>query len=216
MDKIKKTGRPKKNLDKRGNLIMAAQKLFVISDYDKVSIRAIAAEADVDSAMIRYYFKSKLGLFTAMMQEMTKPVSAQLDSLNQSVNHDSASDLMGTYYRVMSQNPDFPKLIFKIASMPETDKNQELKDILFSVIDPNKMKLSQLMHQKGILQEGVDPTCMQISFFSMMIFPFLMPEFLKQSLQVNITPEFMAHLALQNNQLFKQGFIKDDPKKERS
>ena len=52
------------------------------------------------------------------------------------------------------------------------------------------------------------------NFFSLMIFPFLMPEFLKQSLQFSITPEFMAHMALQNSQLLKQGFIKAGPIKE--
>ena len=216
MSNLKKIGRPQKSEDKRGKLMKAAKKLFVESDYDKVSIRSIATHAGVDSALIRYYFQSKLGLFTEMMREMTAPISAQINSLSQSVDSDSASELMTTYYRVMSHNPDFPKLIFKIASMPQTAKNQELKDILHHVLDPKNMKLFKLMHQKGLLQEGVDPISMEVSFFSMMIFPFLMPEFLKQSLQITITPEFMAHMALQNSQLLKQGFIKNESKKERS
>lgn len=216
MNNIKKIGRPKQNLDKRGALISAAKTLFVKYDYDKVSIRAIALEAQVDSAMIRYYFQSKLGLFTAMMQEMTAPVSEQLNTQYQSINSDSASDLMTTYYRVMSLNPDFPKLIFKIASMPETDKNQELKNILSTVLNPKKISLFKLMHQKGMLQEGVDPLCMEISFLSMMVFPFLMPDLFKQALQIDTTPEFMAHLALQNSQLFKHGNIKNEANKELS
>ena len=216
MSHIKKIGRPVQNENKRGKLINAAKKLFVEYDYDKVSIRSIAAEAEVDSALIRYYFQSKLGLFTAMMQEMTAPITAQLNSLYQSISSDSASELLTTYYRVMSHNPDFPKLIFKIASMPQTIKNQELKNILHSVLDPNNMKLFKLMHQKGLLQQGVDPVCMEVSFFSLMIFPFLMPEFLKQALQINITPEFMAHLALQNSQLLKHGYINNEPNEELS
>jgi len=214
MNNEKKIGRPAKNENKQGKLINAAKKLFVEHDYDKVSIRAIALEAEVDSALIRYYFQSKLGLFTAMMQEMTAPISAQIDTLSQSVNSDSASELITTYYRVMSHNPDFPKLIFKIASMPETAKNQALKNILHSVLDPNNMKLFKLMHQKGLLQEGIDPVCMEVSFFSLMVFPFLMPPFLKQALNIDITPEFMAHLALQNSQLLKFGFIKNQTNKD--
>lgn len=216
MSNIKKIGRPAQNENKQGKLIDAAKKLFVEHDYDKVSIRAIAAQAEVDSALIRYYFQSKLGLFTAMMQEMTAPISAQIDTLSQSVNSDSASELMTTYYRVMSHNPDFPKLVFKIASMPQTAKNQELKNILHSVLDPKNMTLFKLMHKKGFLQEGVDPACMEISFFSLMIFPFLMPEFLKQALKINITPEFMAHLALQNSQLLKHGYINNQANKDLS
>lgn len=185
--------------------------MFVKYDYDKVSIRAIASDANVDSALIRYYFHSKLGLFTAMMQEMMAPISSQLKSLNQSVNNDSPSELMSTYYQIMSHNPDFPKLIFKIACMPQTVQNQALKDILYSVFNPKNMKIFTLMHQQEILQEGVDPSCLGISFFSMLIFPFLMPDFLKQALKIDITPEFMTHLAQQNSQLLKQGFIKNEP-----
>ncbi len=216
VNKNNKVGRPRQDVDKRGKLINVAKILFVKHDYDKVSIRAIANDAGVDSALIRYYFQSKLGLFTAMMQEMTAPISSQLTTLNQSVDNNSPSELMNTYYQIMSQNPDFPKLIFKIASMPQTAKNQALKDILDSVLTPKNMKLFTNMHQQEILQEGVDPTCLGISFFSMMIFPFLMPDVLKQALQLDITPEFMTHLAKQNSQLLKQGFIKNEPNKELS
>jgi len=214
MNKHKKVGRPSQNNGKRGKLINAAKVLFVKYDYDKVSIRAIAADAEVDSALIRYYFQSKLGLFTAMMQEMVAPIMSQLDSIKQSVSPDSPSELMKTYYQTMSQNPDFPKLVFKIASMPQTTQNQELKDILHRVIAPKNMALFKLMHQKEMLQDGVDATCTEIAFFSLMIFPFLMPDFKKQELDVEITPNFMDKLAQQNSRLLKQAFIKNKSTKE--
>ena len=44
MSSIKKSGRPTVNDNKHGKLIIAARKLFVAYDYDKVSIRAIANE----------------------------------------------------------------------------------------------------------------------------------------------------------------------------
>ncbi|GLS89666.1 TetR family transcriptional regulator [Psychromonas marina] len=208
MSTIKKSGRPSINNNKRGKLIIAAKKLFVIYDYDKVSIRAIATEAGVDSALIRYYFQSKLGLFTAMVQQTAEPVVAQFDKQLNALSPDSAHELMTTYYQVMSQNPDFPKLIFKIASMQENEHSQVLKKILSDVLNPKNVKLFSLMKQQGLLQDHVDPLCMQISFFSMMVFPFLMPEFFKQVLQLDITPEFMTHLALQNQQLLQHGCIK--------
>lgn len=209
MSATKKPGRPSNNDDnKRENLIIAARKLFVIYDYDKVSIRAIANEAEVDSALIRYYFQSKLGLFTAMVKQTAEPIVTLFDKQLNATNANSANELMSTYYQVMSQNPDFPKLIFKIASMQESEQSQTLKKILSDVLNPKNVKLFTLMEQKGLLQDHVDPLCMQISFFSMMVFPFLMPEFFKQVLQLDISPEFMAHLALQNHQLLQHGCIK--------
>lgn len=210
MSKTKKIGRPNSDENKRGKLISAARHLFVIHDYDKVSIRAIAKLADVDSALIRYYFQSKLGLFTAMVQETAEPVIAQFNKQSNALNADSASQLMTTYYSVMSQNPDFPKLIFKIASMQETAHNKALKKILSDIINPKNFQIFPLMQKQGLLKEQVDPQCMQISFFSMMVFPFLIPDFFKQLLQLETTPDFMAHLALHNSQLLQHGCIKTE------
>lgn len=214
MNSSKKVGRPSNDEDNRGKLLRAAKKSFLLYDYDKVSIRAIAFQAGVDSALIRYYFQSKLGLFSAMVKETVAPVTAQLHKLPKSIDAQSANQLMATYYEVMSHNPELPKLIFKISSMPETNQNQILKKILTDILAPKNIKLFSLMEQQGVLQKGVDPLCMQISFFSMMIFPFLMPDFFKAAFNINITPEFMTHLALQNNHLLQHGCLNTKPVKE--
>jgi len=203
----KKIGRPSGNDDKRGKLICAAKKLFVQYDYDKVSIRAIASEAGVDSALIRYYFQSKLGLFTAMVQETAAPVLKQLHKKPKTLDANSPSEVMATYYQVMSRNPDFPKLVYRVASLPESNHNQALKKIFAEIFRPQKINLFSAIAEQGHLRDDVDPLCLQISFFSMMVFPFLMPDIVKQNLQVEITPEFMAHLAQQNCQLLQYGSI---------
>lgn len=217
MSNGKKIGRPSNDDDKRGKLLSVANKLFVLYDYDKVSIRSIATEAGVDSALIRYYFQSKLGLFTAMVQEAAAPILKQLHKGSKAtITADSPSELLTTYYRVMSHNPGFPRLIFKIMSMPETSQNQDLKKILADTLKPQKVKLFNVMQEQGLLREGVDPLCLEISFFSLMIFPFLMPDSIKKALQIEINPEFMARLALQNSQLLQHGCINTLPTKDHS
>lgn len=52
----------------RMRLINAAAKLFLKKDFNSVSIREIAEESSTSSAMISYYFKSKNGLFEAMVK----------------------------------------------------------------------------------------------------------------------------------------------------
>ncbi|WP_076537636.1 TetR/AcrR family transcriptional regulator [Shewanella sp. UCD-KL21] len=76
----KPVGRPAAKADNRCALINAAKSLFVDNDYDKVSIRAIAALAQVDASLIRYYFQSKMGLFAEMLKETIEPVHAQLNN----------------------------------------------------------------------------------------------------------------------------------------
>lgn len=207
MKQVSKVGRPIGYRDNRAKLITAAKQLFVAHDYDKVSLREIAKSAQVDSALIGYYFQSKFGLFMAMLKETAAPITDQLSKAESLVSEQSCEVLMTTYYRVMSGNPDFPKLIFKIASMPNTDKTIDFKKILEQILPQKYIKLFSSMQGQGFLQDGVDPVCAQISFFSMMVFPFLIPDVFKQAMGIEISPEFMLKLGKQNANLLRYGCL---------
>lgn len=53
----------------RRALLDGARRLFTRSGYDHVGVREIAAEADVNAALINRYFGSKLGLFTEVVAD---------------------------------------------------------------------------------------------------------------------------------------------------
>jgi len=200
-------GRPATKTDNRAKLITAARTLFVANDFNKVSIRAIAAQANLDPGLIRYYFKSKLGLFNTMFKETSAPLIKQFGVVNSHLNDATLYSIMQTYYQIMSQNPDFPKLVYRIASMQPTDVNQELKNVLKDILQPQNLNLFSRLKENGILGENVDPKCAHLSFFSMMVFPFLIPDLFKSAMDISTTPEFMEHLAEQNNQLLHHGLI---------
>ncbi|PKH04475.1 TetR/AcrR family transcriptional regulator [Psychromonas sp. MB-3u-54] len=196
--------RPATKTDNRAKVMTVACKLFVANDYDKVSIRAIATQENLDPGLIRSYFKSKLGLFKTMLKETSAPLLAQFNAVDSQLNKATPYLVMQTYYRIMSQNPDFPKLVYRIASMQPTKLNQELKNILKDILQPKNLNLFSRLKDNGILDNNVDPKCAYLSFFSMMIFPFLIPDLFKSAMDISITPEFMEHLAEQNNPLLHQ------------
>ncbi len=66
-------GRPRGVTRGREQILDAARTLFLAGGYDGVSLRAIAACAQVDVALISYHFGSKRGLFAAVMQLTTSP-----------------------------------------------------------------------------------------------------------------------------------------------
>ena len=61
-------------------LIEAAARLFLKKDFHSVSIREIAEEAGVSSAMINYYFKSKNGLFEAMIKAKCELIQSKIQA----------------------------------------------------------------------------------------------------------------------------------------
>jgi len=58
------TGGPRSERTRRA-IVGAARSMFAARGYEGTTIRAVAAQADVDASMVMRYFQSKAGLFTA-------------------------------------------------------------------------------------------------------------------------------------------------------
>ncbi|WP_028865567.1 TetR/AcrR family transcriptional regulator [Psychromonas aquimarina] len=206
-------GRPVQDTQKQARLIEAARELFIADDYDRVSTRKIALKAGVDPALIRYYFGSKMQLFAAMIRETTAPLSARMQIMKSRAPSDGPAQMLRTYYQVMAENPDFPKLIFRLASVDTSnDKNKELWQLLIDILRPQEMDLFEQLKKNGLLKDNIEPACARVSFISLMVFPFLMPDNFKKMYNIKFTDEFLAQLAEQNIQLLSLGLLKPQDK----
>ncbi len=207
-DKKKKVGRPCGETQNRDKLIQAARTLFVERDYSQVTIRDVAALAGTDPGLIRYYFGSKENLFTAMLRETAAPVKQQLNEVNRQTKANGPASFMQTYYQVMSAHPHFPRLIFRLAGLDQSiPENKEITKVFNEIVNQDDILMFDKLKVKGMLRDDVDSQCAQLSFFSMMIFPFLVPEGLLNRLGVQITPEFLTKLAEQNSNLLARGLM---------
>jgi AcrR family transcriptional regulator len=65
MPEARRAGRWRTGQQNRQRIIDAARDRFMRDGYDKATVRAIAADAGVDVAMVYYFFGNKEGLFTA-------------------------------------------------------------------------------------------------------------------------------------------------------
>ncbi|GAA2392320.1 TetR family transcriptional regulator [Catellatospora methionotrophica] len=66
--KRSRTGRRPGNPDTREAILAAARQLFAEKGFDAATMRAIAAAAEVDPALVHHYFGTKEQLFVATMQ----------------------------------------------------------------------------------------------------------------------------------------------------
>jgi AcrR family transcriptional regulator len=69
----KRTGRRPGNTESRQAILTAARSKFALYGYEGASIRAIAQEAGVDTALIHHFFLSKEGLFAASIHDAIEP-----------------------------------------------------------------------------------------------------------------------------------------------
>lgn len=71
----KRPGRPRGTSDTRDRILVNARELFARKGIDKTSIRAIAAAAGVDSALVHHYFGTKEQLFAAAINIPIDPMA---------------------------------------------------------------------------------------------------------------------------------------------
>ncbi|RAG82858.1 TetR/AcrR family transcriptional regulator [Streptacidiphilus pinicola] len=65
---VRRRGRPRGHPQTRARIVAAAEPLFLEHGYRATTVRAVAAAAGVDSALISYHFGSKRGLFGEVTQ----------------------------------------------------------------------------------------------------------------------------------------------------
>ncbi len=70
---VRRSGRRPGNQDTKQSILEAARTVFAEIGYDKASVRAIAAAAGVDPALIHHYFGTKEKLFLATMNAPIDP-----------------------------------------------------------------------------------------------------------------------------------------------
>lgn len=78
---------PNDKQDKRQLLLEVAEQLFAKHGFEAVSVRQLAAEADVNLAMVSYYFGSKDGLFLELIKSKFPKTRSILEDIAQSDIH---------------------------------------------------------------------------------------------------------------------------------
>ncbi|MER7014657.1 TetR family transcriptional regulator [Saccharopolyspora sp. NPDC000359] len=69
----KRRGRRPSGVDTKAALLAAAREVFTEQGYDAATVRAIAAQAGVDPAMVNHWFGGKAGLFSAAVHIPVNP-----------------------------------------------------------------------------------------------------------------------------------------------
>jgi AcrR family transcriptional regulator len=73
--------------DTRERILEAARTVFLEKGYPGATMRAVAASADVDVALVSYYFGSKQGLFAAAMTLAVSPATVLEQALTGPPEH---------------------------------------------------------------------------------------------------------------------------------
>lgn len=116
-----------KNNAVRDKLIEAAVQLFLEKDFHSVSIRELANRAGVSSGMINYYFKSKNGLFEAMIRSQCEYIQTQVQQLLEKPGAIDFKEIIQAFQGIYRHNPDLAKFEARTFMDESAFGNQYLK-----------------------------------------------------------------------------------------
>ncbi|MES3007109.1 MAG: TetR/AcrR family transcriptional regulator [Pseudomonadota bacterium] len=202
-------GRPRGESDARQSLIVAARHQFAQRTFEAVSTRALAAEAGVDAALIRYYFGSKAGLFEQMLRETLEPVLARLKGKVPTRAQDGFEMLMRTYYRIMAPNPGLPRLIQRVLhDDPQTESYQILQGIFEEILTVSMGWLQTMLIDAGHMREDLDPKLARLSFVSLLVFPLLAPPLMIKNSGLSMSDADIDRLVAHNVDILQRALLR--------
>ncbi len=145
--------------DKKEHILNAAIPLFAEKGFEGCSIRDLAARADVNVAMINYYFGSKDNLFVSIIEYKAQFMRGKLDEIesNTQMNEIEKIDAIIESYvdKILSQ-PFFHRIMYQ--ELLRADR-KELHERIMQIFARNTRTLKNIIEQgvKKKLFRKIDP-----------------------------------------------------------
>ncbi len=203
-------GRPVDPLEqqRRKDLLLdAASALLKKQSYRAMTIRQIASEAGMKSAMISYYFGSKEELFIALIERMSVGSQQMLEHL---AHHDEPiRGFIHSMLTNMRQNRYLARLIHdEILSQSGALRER------FMALFPKRIAhlLPKVIHKlqaKGEIKAELDPQWLAFSLMSLIIMPFVTEPVRKEAWHIEDETLFSDAWAEHIYQLFTLGAKQD-------
>jgi len=140
----------------RSKILSSAMALFAQKGFDAVTVDEIGAECGVNKAMIFYYFKSKSGLYEAIMKSVLDDIYEQILRAEKCCN-DVLGELKAfikTYTLYAAKYPHFPALLLREIS----NGGAQIPELMFESMKKLFMLLSDILkrgEEQGIFKDVI-------------------------------------------------------------
>lgn len=143
----------------RERILLAALHLFSANGYNTVSMREVAAAAEISKPMLYYYFESKQGLLEALLDSALKSMQRAIDRI---ITSDSRVDeklrmITRMRFQLARDNPDMVKLF--LDALEDPGLKHEVRRFLargHKMLGPIA-DLVRTAQQQNVLRDDLDP-----------------------------------------------------------
>lgn len=157
--------------EKQIEILLVAEKLFAEIGFDGTSIRHIAKEANINIAMISYYFGSKEKLLEALILYRISGMNLDLETLYQeSISPTQKIEKLIAYYiSIINSN----RCMYQILHFELSSKKREINIDAFTEVKNNNLKLIE-----NIIKEGQEQGLFQPNINVVLLPPIIIGSFI--------------------------------------
>jgi AcrR family transcriptional regulator len=168
-------------------IIEAATKVFIAKGYKGATMRHIALKADINLAMLNYYFRSKDNLFDIIFERAFEQIYGRVFSVVTRGNSmfDNITEMVSEFIDILVKNPYLSSFIFSEISVNPERLTNKLKNA-------KETEKVFAMFQKQIDKEVADGIIKPITFMelfmdidSLCAFPFIAQPMFKKVFNIS-------------------------------
>lgn len=176
-----------KNKNTERKIFDAATELFLEKGVDRTSVREIAAKANINLALMNYYFRSKENLFEAVFSVLIKKNTANLVKiLNSDLPiFDKIQQYVSAYIDIMAANPLLVSFVMSIIHR-NPDTIMHVKNISNLYSTDNFIKQLKTEASMGNIR-NIEPSHFFVDMISLILFPFAIKSLIIDKNRFNAT-----------------------------
>jgi len=192
--------REREKQKRRNDIIKAAEKVFFAKGYDRVTMDEIAQEAEVNKALLYYYFKNKEGLFFAVNLYGVRILhNMYIKCSNLNINgYDKVKAMIQALYGFSKEHPDY----FRIYCYTGTERfqlsdNEDAVELVDLRTGMWRLMVEAIITgiQDGTIRKDLDPV--EISIYL-------------NTLAINaLNLEFTSQMVLEARKISQDKFLED-------
>jgi TetR/AcrR family transcriptional regulator len=164
-------------------ILAAAEQIFLRDGFGGSRMQDIADLAEINKAMLHYYFRSKENLFEKIFEKNAAVLFPEIEELINSEKSfiEVINIFTEKYINMLRANPFLPLFIFSTVNNPE--KQDFIEKIPYHLNQKFAVKYFEDF-KKGNLNE-IDPHQFIMSLLGMCIFPFIAKPIIKKAGNIN-------------------------------
>ncbi|MCF6439905.1 TetR/AcrR family transcriptional regulator [Pseudoalteromonas luteoviolacea] len=171
-----------KQAEQKTKLILAAKQLLNDKSYSQITIRDIASEANINSAMIKYYFGGKESLFVALIQSIADAQFSQFEDLTAQAK--PVYQFILRFGEILQTHPGFVHLL----SEEVLNKTTPLTEAFMASFPARVSKfLPPLIQQEAGIADGNKAKLAAFQLITLIVSPYILKTLRQQAWQIDDT-----------------------------